>query len=545
MSHRVLDAAFDRFAEAAAEIGLPAWRVDAVKRECRAPGEDAPRSLVCHAEIMNAIARETSALEHEHQDFFILDWRTGVNLVCIREIERRQKHGWVVTMLPSVGCGESMAEIAADPSFESENFERWISPAFVSGDAQAKHTATLLRRIHAQAVDASADELAIGDFTTQLTLAYESAVMMSSVAESMSRIDDPVAFLEEAVDELFATLPFAWAAFVRSDDEDLVRIVAQESIVRFESSRFDESTIVGAARQFQDAFNDATVLQIEPCPVGLDPDLGPEIIVLPLLIDGSCRAMLLLGAREGDEWAVSSYDTLPVRAIGASITAFLEIILAYQRQQDSFVGTLGGLSKALDAKDTYTRGHSDRVAYLGAELARASGLDEDQVRLVHIAGIVHDIGKIGVPEAVLQGDQKLTDEEFAQIRSHPTIGYEILKNIPMLKEALPGVLHHHEKWDGSGYPHKITGEQTPMIARILALVDAFDAMSSNRSYQTGQKREEVLDEIRRCRGTHFDPELVDRFLELDFSVYDQMIESGVPIRSRMNGKERRSRDRAA
>lgn len=539
-----LASAFDRFAEACVELGLPAWRVDAVRREWRAPDQLTLQQLAQDQGLMDAIASVATAIENDSQEWTIVDWLPGVRLVCLREIVRRQRFAWVITILPETGCGTTLATRMSDQTIDAATIEQTLQPCFFEGEQQARFACTLLRRLHTQAINACSDEIAINDFTTQLTIAYESAVMMSSVAESMSRIEEPEAFLHGAIEELFASLPFGWVALVRADVEDLARVCAPKVIMRHDPRRFDEAMVSQAALDTTALYADAIELQIEPCPAGLDETLGPELIVLPLKIDGSFSATLLLGARQGDEWAVSSYDTLPVRAIGASITAFLEIVLAYQRQEDSFVGTLGGLSKALDAKDTYTRGHSDRVAYLATELAKVTGLDDHQVRLVHIAGIVHDIGKIGVPEAVLKGDRKLTDEEFAQIKKHPSIGYEILKNIPMLRDALPGVLHHHERWDGTGYPSRITGEQTPAIARILALVDAFDAMSSNRSYQTGQKREEVLAEIRRCSGTHFDPELVNAFFALDLTEYDHMLEAEAKLRdaSDTNG---RSIDRAA
>jgi HD-GYP domain-containing protein (c-di-GMP phosphodiesterase class II) len=120
---------------------------------------------------------------------------------------------------------------------------------------------------------------------------------------------------------------------------------------------------------------------------------------------------------------------------------------------------------------------------------------------MHIAGLVHDVGKIGVPEAVLLKPGRLTEEEFNWIRKHPGIGYRILKDIPQLKDILPGVLYHHERWDGGGYPQGLSGRQIPLVARLIALADAFDAMSSNRPYRPDLSREHVLDEILKCSGT--------------------------------------------
>src|SRR5262249_50759563 len=155
---------------------------------------------------------------------------------------------------------------------------------------------------------------------------------------------------------------------------------------------------------------------------------------------------------------------------------------------------------SIDAKDRYTRGHSERVGLMASKMAEVLGLDKKLVEQYRIAGLVHDVGKIGVPEAVLTKPGRLTDEEFEQIKLHPRIGHNILKDIPSLEPVLPGVLWHHERWDGRGYPDKIAGEQIPLIARVLALADTFDAMSSNRSYRPALPRPRVLEEIRKCGG---------------------------------------------
>jgi putative two-component system response regulator len=135
------------------------------------------------------------------------------------------------------------------------------------------------------------------------------------------------------------------------------------------------------------------------------------------------------------------------------------------------------------------------------------------------------VGKIGVPEAVLTKPGRLTDEEFAQIKLHPGIGYNILKDIPALTGVLPGVLWHHERWDGRGYPDKLAGENIPLIARVLALADTFDAMSSNRSYRPAIVRPKVLEEIHKNAGIQFDPQLAPMFVTLPFDEFDAALES--------------------
>ncbi|MBG84608.1 MAG: hypothetical protein CMJ40_08685 [Phycisphaerae bacterium] len=188
-----------------------------------------------------------------------------------------------------------------------------------------------------------------------------------------------------------------------------------------------------------------------------------------------------------------------------------------------FEGTVRAMAAAIDAKDPYTRGHSDRVSWLSGELARAIGHDPQGIEVAKVCGQVHDVGKIGVPEAVLSKPGRLDDEEFDLIKQHPDIGYRILKDIPGMGELLGGVRHHHERWDGSGYPVGLKGESIPILGRLVAVVDAFDAMRSARAYREGRNSETVRAEIERCAGTHFDPEMAAAFLKIDLAHYDAML----------------------
>jgi HD-GYP domain-containing protein (c-di-GMP phosphodiesterase class II) len=156
-------------------------------------------------------------------------------------------------------------------------------------------------------------------------------------------------------------------------------------------------------------------------------------------------------------------------------------------------------------------------------MALAMGMNRVDAERVRIAGLVHDVGKIGVPESVLCKQGKLTDAEFAAIKRHPEIGFNILRDITLLEDVLPAVLHHHERFDGNGYPHRIAGEAIPLMARLLAVADTFDAMSSTRSYRAAMARGFVLAEIERCAGSQFDPKLAKLFLSIDLSEYDRIV----------------------
>jgi diguanylate cyclase (GGDEF)-like protein len=182
--------------------------------------------------------------------------------------------------------------------------------------------------------------------------------------------------------------------------------------------------------------------------------------------------------------------------------------------EESSFATIQALAAAVDAKDHYTNGHSLRVAAFASDLARYMGLSSKTVDLIYMTGTLHDVGKIGVPDSILQKPDRLTDEEFAIMATHPVLGEVIVKKVPSLLATLPGVRGHHERWDGKGYPDKLSGNDIPLVARYLAVADTFDAMTSDRPYRKGLKVEVALSEILKGAGTQFDPELAEAFVRM-------------------------------
>ena len=175
---------------------------------------------------------------------------------------------------------------------------------------------------------------------------------------------------------------------------------------------------------------------------------------------------------------------------------------------------LSVLSRAIEARDPHTRGHSARVTALAESIALSLGWSEERLALLHVGGPLHDIGKLAISDEVLSKPGRLDEDELAQIREHPKLGARLLLRVAAFRQALPYVLYHHERWDGTGYPTGRAGEQIPVEARVLAIADAFDAMTSDRPYRRALSREEALAEVERCSGTQFDPQIVQVFLEL-------------------------------
>ncbi len=195
----------------------------------------------------------------------------------------------------------------------------------------------------------------------------------------------------------------------------------------------------------------------------------------------------------------------------------------YMDMRENYLNTIEALVQAIEAKDCYTRGHSDRVSKLAVAMAEELRLAEDRVESVKYAAILHDVGKIGVSESILNKEEKLLEPEWDIIRNHPIIGQNIVKSIRFLYDIGSGVRHHHERYDGHGYPDGLKGEDIPLDARIIAVADCYDAMTSDRSYRSGRKTIEALEELRRVAGTQLDPGLVEIFCKVAPNVSAQEI----------------------
>ena len=191
--------------------------------------------------------------------------------------------------------------------------------------------------------------------------------------------------------------------------------------------------------------------------------------------------------------------------------------------EKSYLDTIGILRQTVEAKDPYTRGHSDRVSEYSVLIGQKLNLDEKTLHTLKIGGLFHDIGKIGIHDSILLKESKLDDNEYSQIKNHPSIGAHILGNVQMFADIIPIVLHHHERYDGHGYPSQLKGDDIPYIARIAAVADTFDAMTSKRSYRNALPLDVVKDEIKRCENTQFDPEIAEVFLNILNNEYDKIL----------------------
>ena len=221
-----------------------------------------------------------------------------------------------------------------------------------------------------------------------------------------------------------------------------------------------------------------------------------------------------VGAGGEGEVGKGEFGTVEASLLG-SVGAILGIhsgnIDLYRQQSEMFSGVVRALTSAIDAKDRYTRGHSDRVARISVRLATELGCSEETINNIYLAGLLHDIGKIGIDDSVLRKPDKLSDEEYEHIKSHVEVGHRILLDLKQMDEVLPVVLHHHESWDGGGYPHRLPHEEIPLSARIVAVADSYDAMSSDRPYRKGMPEGRIDGIFREGSGKQWDPCVVEAF----------------------------------
>jgi len=221
-------------------------------------------------------------------------------------------------------------------------------------------------------------------------------------------------------------------------------------------------------------------------------------------------------ATEAVNLGAYSYMRKPydVEQLVVTIQRAVEKREAQEALKGATVETVEAVSSIVEASDPYTAGHSARVTELALEIATEMGLGDGQFETLRIAGLLHDVGKVGIPGSVLNKPAKLTQAEWLMIQAHPVVSAEMSEQVTAFREAVPVIRHHHERWDGSGYPDGLKGEDIPLMARILAVADGFEAMTSERPYRSARTDEEALAELQKGAGTQWDPGVVKVFFKL-------------------------------
>ncbi len=254
----------------------------------------------------------------------------------------------------------------------------------------------------------------------------------------------------------------------------------------------------------------------EPSPPS---DRAISALVVPLAVGEKTLGVLGVINKTADGGrpkavAFTPADESLLTTLAGQVAIAIENARLYEDVRDLSIATIRSLATAIDARDPYTKGHSDQVAGLSVLLAREMGWNSADLEMLEFAALLHDVGKIGVPDAILRKTEPLTPDEWNHIRLHPYHSAQMVKPVEPLQRIIPWVYHHQEKWDGTGYPDGLKGENIPLAARIIAVADAFNAMTTDRPYRKARSREEAVEEVRRCAGTQFDPQVVEVFVPL-------------------------------
>jgi len=237
-------------------------------------------------------------------------------------------------------------------------------------------------------------------------------------------------------------------------------------------------------------------------------------LTMPILSKGKLVAVLQMINKEGGRYFTKDDEEIMELLIDTQIAPNLEKAKVYNYMQELFIDSIQTIANAIDARDEYTQGHCTRVSEYSVMIGKELGMDEEDLEGLRYAGILHDVGKIGIKDSILNSKTKLTTDEFEEMKSHVIKGAKILEQINKTKpEIVFGVKYHHERYDGKGYVEGLSGEDIPLFARIIAVADVFDAMTSNRPYRRGLPQEEAVDELIKGANTKYDKKVVDAFVK--------------------------------
>jgi HD-GYP domain-containing protein (c-di-GMP phosphodiesterase class II) len=341
----------------------------------------------------------------------------------------------------------------------------------------------------------------------------------AELREYSDRISEANAKLERRVSEL-ATLYEAGKTITSSSldlDGTLMAIVEMtQSIVKSSAAAIKLLDEESHEMRVRAIFDPGTGRLVRPS-FGVIPDIGraedyKSFLGVPLMVGDRTIGVFEFASDVTD--AYSEEERRMLRTLASQAAIAIENARLFERTQRTYYETISGLAQALEARDAYTRGHSERVTSYAMAIGREMGLNEDDMQVISCAGMLHDIGKIGIADAILRKPTLLTQEDRKVIETHPAFGDNILGPIKFLERAQIIVLHHHERYDGTGYPDKLAGETIPLMARIIAVADSFDAMTSDRPYRKAYMREAAIGEIKAKSGTQFDPKVVEAFLRV-------------------------------
>ena len=382
--------------------------------------------------------------------------------------------------------------------------------------------------------------------SAELSQVYEELVLLYKLSTNMRVTETDANFLQIACDSLTEIVNVEGIAILLAkniEDENRFLLAAGSGLIDIDERMASilHCRLVDEINSGREALLDSEV----DSPFKYDwPDNVRNIIVVPLF--GKCRRVsdfsegthksnnvigLMVAINRIDKPDFDSPDVKLFNSVANGCAVFVENGRLFGDLKELFIGSLKALTRSIDAKDQYTRGHSERVAFIARWIAEkyseTEPLENEQIHKIYLAGLLHDIGKIGVDETVLRKNGKLTEQELKRIRTHPSIGAGILSQIKQMSDIVPGVLCHHERIDGRGYPNGLDGKEMPLMAKIIGLADSFDAMTSDRIYRKAMSLEEAITQIEKGLGAQFDEKVGTIFINSDIYQLWDIIRNGI------------------
>ena len=438
-------------------------------------------------------------------------------MIGIPVFDRRKPIGVIVVEYPPIEISEeeALCRLCHRAQLDKILTEKLADNACRYRKCEAEHLQIIFNDLMLEQIYTIEASQAVVSLSSNLATTYEELALMYRISSSMTVSMEPIAFLQDIGKQIRDVMGVENVAAIITDpsmrlgDNKIVQI-GEKDISEVQLALLNSEFVVPNLTEKNRTIIENEFDQKTPHNLGID---IKHFIATPLISKDQVVGMLI--AINKLEQDFDSSDIKLIRSVAGQTSVFLSNHKMYAELQELLMGVLYSLTESIDAKDPYTCGHSRRVATMSRRLAQDLGLSPERVHQIYLSGLLHDVGKIGIPEAILCKQGKLTDEEYDNMKRHPAIGAKILRRIRHLQPILAGVLSHHERLDGRGYPQQLKGNEIPIEGRIICIADSWDAMTSHRTYRRALDFEKAKSELIRCKGTQFDPELVDIFLSWD------------------------------
>ena len=470
-----------------------------------------------------------AALTYQQQSDDVQRFGTNneVLAVCLKAHDKTV--GAIVIDTPDVNLAdnEDLRRFCSQHAIDYVLLEKFIQRDRCDGD----YFRVILQSFAQQFKAASKAAGHLEKVSTELSRTYEELALLYNMSTSTKVTQSNATYLQMACDQITSLVNVEGiAVFLERDTDEERRLVltAGSGVVEIDQLAADilQISLDEELKAGKEALLDSQV----DSPFKYDwPDGIRNIIAVPLHA-GDKIAGLMVATNIIDKPDFDSIDVKLFNSVANQCAVFIENNRLFGDLKELFIGSLKSMTNSIDAKDQYTRGHSERVAFISRWIAETLSqqrpIEEEEIHKIYLAGLLHDIGKIGVNEAVLKKEGKLSPEDLNHIKAHPRIGADILADIKQMKDVVPGILYHHEHVDGSGYPEGLTGDEIPLIGKIISLADAFDAMTSKRVYREAMSIKRALAEIEKALGTQFDEEVGQVFIKSDIRKLWNIIQDG-------------------